>query len=106
MGNGPDRATQIPAEFKPSRAVPLWAELRVVLGHAGVLSGWEQHWKSAGHSGSQQLDIQVHSGAHFFECHSPPAQQRGGRNSCTSPGGFAMGFIPPGPPGDEVAEGT
>lgn len=41
-GNGPNRATRIPAKFKPSHDIRLLAELRVAVCHASVLSGWEQ----------------------------------------------------------------
>lgn len=41
-GNGPNRATRIPANFKPSRDVRLLAELKVTGCDISVLSGWER----------------------------------------------------------------
>lgn len=41
-GNGPNRATWIPAKFKLSCDVQLSAELRLATCCTSVLSGWEQ----------------------------------------------------------------
>jgi len=97
MGNGPNRTTRIPAKFKPSRDFRLSAELRVAVCHASVLSGWVRGM------------LRLTTCMFLPMCHSPSAQQPGGRTFCALMGRFfvmCLVLLLLGPPGDVTAEGT
>lgn len=82
-GNGPNRATRIPAKLKPSCDVRLSAEPRLAVCHARCQAGS----KAAGEANTQAHSL--HVSADVLLC------SWGGRNFCTPTGGlFAMCLVP------------